>query len=862
MFLPPPATRPPAPLLGSTTTTVALAVSLLGIGLVAGFVVFRRRPRRGTEAPTEPETRAPDGTEVPSEEPPTEEEAILSMVGRPTEVPTRAGRAHGPRLARRIRAPTGVAALVVLLLTLGASSVAAHFGSIGDSGRSPLSTPPAAGLPNAPEGPVPTSSELAPQWAIFESGLPNGVPWAVDVGGRNVSAVAPAPVLERAAPANSTGWTASAAAFSPDYRYVAGPPTTRVGASPAPFVTVVPFATMVRVDVRTVPPLNPTTTPPSDCGSRIYQWDNPCPQANYYVDPSPGESFVPLGSTLVLNATPLTITCAACGTNSWANLTFLSWTGDGNGSVNTTSNLTTVRVLGPLEETASFRDDGFCQEQSVPYSGVLCFPSNSTLTFVETGLPNGTRWSVTTWASDDPSIAATTSSATGARLSVSDVTVQSIADFRVWDVPGASPGSVWVPTTSPTGPVEIPQTTVVRVDFQLASSAGTGPFLAIVQASGLPNASTPWSVTIGGTTFGLPTATGVLPIPSGSISLNASPVVLANATAYQLVGIDAETLETGASWQNSTSVPSSLTVTGPTYMLLQFAPYFQLWVGASQGGVATPDGYRWVPPGVPNPITASNLPGFTFLGWSGTGLGAYSGSRASLNVSIYGPVSEVATFRPAAEPTHTLTLVGAGIPSTEPFTVLYNGTGYTGTGSVAIPPIPVPSPSTPSSILLAVSTGTSNETSFARFVPIAFALSGGPGEPENFSRFAVNWTGNASATVTFQEQFILQVAAVGPGNVTPVPGSAWYDAAARVALAGSAAPGARFVDWNGTGPGSDSGTGSSITVVVDGPVFETADFAERPVLVPGFPLTVSESGLPKGLTWSASTPLLGTVSSN
>ena len=103
-----------------------------------------------------------------------------------------------------------------------------------------------------------------------------------------------------------------------------------------------------------------------------------------------------------------------------------------------------------------------------------------------------------------------------------------------------------------------------------------------------------------------------------------------------------------------------------------------------------------------------------------------------------------------------------------------------------------------------------------------------------------------SEAISYTEQFQLttSVGPAGAGTVSPSGG--WFNASAPVNLSALATAGHAFADWDGTGPGSYSGTSNPAAIELAGPVSEQAQFSTSVT----FEVTFTESGLPVGTTWS------------
>ena len=86
-------------------------------------------------------------------------------------------------------------------------------------------------------------------------------------------------------------------------------------------------------------------------------------------------------------------------------------------------------------------------------------------------------------------------------------------------------------------------------------------------------------------------------------------------------------------------------------------------------------------------------------------------------------------------------------------------------------------------------------------------------------------TSNATYTVTYSQQFFVSVSAGSGGNATA---SAWVPASSSVTLTATPDSGQEFLSWNGTGAGWTNATSATVTFTVTGPVAIQATFAPIP----------------------------------
>jgi hypothetical protein len=101
----------------------------------------------------------------------------------------------------------------------------------------------------------------------------------------------------------------------------------------------------------------------------------------------------------------------------------------------------------------------------------------------------------------------------------------------------------------------------------------------------------------------------------------------------------------------------------------------------------------------------------------------------------------------------------------------------------------------------------------------------------------VNWTGggaishtvvpttNATYTANFRTQYYLTMSHGTGGTVSPASG--WRNSGAAVSISAKPATGYSFTNWTGTRTGSYSGTNSSASITMGGPITETGTFTHN-----------------------------------
>jgi hypothetical protein len=374
------------------------------------------------------------------------------------------------------------------------------------------------------------------------------------------------------------------------------------------------------------------------------------------------------------------------------NFRFLGWAGGGAGSYTGTSMYANITVNGPISETATF-------------AGLSANRYNLTLS--EVGLPAGTWWTVslngtgysseaTTFQVDNlyscnagasgqypvavpfvylngtagvryvatgyPSSACTdgvttvmivfhaeylvttyTAGGGTATLSVvgeptsTSAWVSAGTPFSIEATPAS--GNVfagWLGTGpgNYTGPMStqdvVPTGTVTEVaTFQAAPVPYVPVYTLSFQLGTTLAAGTSWSVVFNGTVFtstsGWINVSGLAP---STYSLSAGTIYSPDRTAEYATH----------------SLPSSVALTGNHTFTLVYSTSYWVSVEGSSGGSLAPGQSGYYASGSMVNLVATPAAGYSFVGWVGTGTGAYSGSAANTNVTVSGTFGESASF--------------------------------------------------------------------------------------------------------------------------------------------------------------------------------------------------------------------------
>lgn len=410
------------------------------------------------------------------------------------------------------------------------------------------------------------------------------------------------------------------------------------------------------------------------------------------------------------------------------------------------------------------------------------------VTFTESGLPSGTNWTAVL-------------SGTHHHSTTTTIVVPFTNGTYNWSVlavaqPMAGGVAGWAPNVS-AGQIHVFGAPVyINVTFLHG-------FNVTIHETGLPSL-TLWKITLNGTTLSstdasftyiLPNATYLFtienPVP-GPVGVQYVPA----ASTYTLAVKGANISRTDA-------------------FVTQF--YLTTSAAPTAGGTVTPPS-GWIVNRSSVSLSAVAAAGYRFLGWTGSGVGNYTGPSPTPTITMAGPIGEVATFAAL----YTVTFSETGLPVGTSWSVTLNG---------------VPGSSTTSTIAFTEPDGVYPFTVGSIAGYVATPASGSVTVSGASTTVAIVWT-PYSYTVTFTESGLPS-------------GTSW-----SVALNGvrgiSTTPSIAFAEGNGTYP---------YTIGIVPGYFATP--ASGSVSVVGAPATVSvawslttysvtfvESGLPTGTNWT------------
>ncbi len=255
------------------------------------------------------------------------------------------------------------------------------------------------------------------------------------------------------------------------------------------------------------------------------------------------------------------------------------------------------------------------------------------------------------------------------------------------------------------------------------------------------------------------------------------------------------------SWSDGGTISHMVTASTNITYTASFATQYYLTMTAGTGGNVSPSS-GWNNGGANVTITATASNNYSFGSWTGSGSGSYSGANNPGSITMNGPITETANF--SIPVTVQASLAGVS------FTV--DGTTYTNAQ--------------------AFSWITGSNHTIATTTP----QTGGAGVQNIWSTWSdggaishvVAPTSSTNYTANFATQYYLAMNAGLGGSVSPASG--WNNSDAVVGINATASAGCAFSGWAGSGTGSYSGSNSSASVTMDGPITETASFVTNGML--------------------------------
>ncbi|MDG6906735.1 MAG: hypothetical protein JRN20_13220, partial [Nitrososphaerota archaeon] len=212
---------------------------------------------------------------------------------------------------------------------------------------------------------------------------------------------------------------------------------------------------------------------------------------------------------------------------------------------------------------------------------------------------------------------------------------------------------------------------------------------------------------------------------------------------------------------------------------------------------------------------------YTFLYWSGTGSGSYTGTDKTITITMNGPIEEQAYF---GLQQNNVTFIETGLPSGASWGVTVNGKTQTSTSQELT--------------LTGVEQGTSSWNSSSPSCGTNCRF-----EPFPTNGFVTVSTQSSTINIKYVKQYYLKMKADPSDAAEITPSSGWFNASSTVDINVTGTYGAyTLVSWFGVGNGSYSGSNYEENITMNSPITETAHFTYYAVFV--------ESGLPDQTQWT------------
>ena len=311
-------------------------------------------------------------------------------------------------------------------------------------------------------------------------------------------------------------------------------------------------------------------------------------------------------------------------------------------------------------------------------------------------------------------------------------------------------------------------------------------------------------LTVDGTSYAYSSLPVTITVSHGSTVTYsyASPISGGTGTQYVFSSLTG----CGASGQGGSFSATSTCTVSATYTT-QY--HLTTLASPSSGGTVSPSS-GWYNSGSVVTISETNATNYKFEGWSGTGNANYTGTATSATVTMNGPVSETADY-------HT------------PLTITFATSSMSGTGSNIVLKVNGKSYNA-SSIPLTIGipyggsvtynyTGTVSGSAGTRYI---YGSASGCGTTSQSGSVTV--TSNCTVTASYTTQYYLTTSASPSGAGTVSPSSGWYNSGSSVTISETPSSYYIFNSWSGTGNANYTGTATSATVTMNGPVSETANF--------------------------------------
>lgn len=258
-----------------------------------------------------------------------------------------------------------------------------------------------------------------------------------------------------------------------------------------------------------------------------------------------------------------------------------------------------------------------------------------------------------------------------------------------------------------------------------------------------------------------------------------------------------------ANWSDCQSISHAITPIADINYTATFSTQYYLTMSHGTGGSVSPSSSGWKNSGTTLSIsakpTSNTLVSYSFAGWTGNGIGSYSGMNNPASIVMSGPITETASF----------------IQNPVQVTVQTNPVGL----SFAVDTTTYTSAQTfswqPGSSHTIATTSPQSGSTGVRYVWKNWSGGG------TISHTVAPAT-NTIYTATFTTQYYLTMSHGTGGTVSP--GSGWKNSGTAVCITATPATGYSFSSWTGSGTDSYTGSSNPISITMGGPISETAAF--------------------------------------
>jgi uncharacterized repeat protein (TIGR02543 family) len=499
---------------------------------------------------------------------------------------------------------------------------------------------------------------------------------------------------------------------------------------------------------------------------------------------------------------------------------FSSWTGSGSGSYTGPNNPSSVTMNGPITENASFTlfPVQVTVQSSPPGRTIIVDGTTYTSpqTFVFTSGTNhtiasdsiqsgsaGTRYLWTGWSD------AGTRSHSVTVVKDTTFTVSFKTQFLLTTSAGTG-GTVTPPTGYYDSAQVVPVTAIPNGGYTFTgwTGTGTGSYTGPVNPANVTMHS-PITQTagfsLGSVQITVQTVPGGRTIIVDGVTYTAPQVFNWVANSNHTVSTD--TIQNGtagtryvwASWSDSGARSHSITPSSDSTFVVNFTTQHYLTMIANTGGTASPPS-GWVNAGTFVTITATQNTGYTFVSWSGSGSGSYSGGNNPGVLLMNGPITETANFTQ-----NTVLVTIRTNPSGRTFVV--NGNVYVSVFTFSF---------LPGSLHNISADSIQNLAGGVRYVFKSWSDSGA------LSHSIIIPSHDTTITANFGIQYALTTVPNPPtGGVTTPSGQTYYNTGDTATFSATENPGYLFMGWSG----SFSGTQNPAKILMNSAKTVTANFS-------------------------------------